>query len=98
MPSPGTLRLTLEDGGPARPRSALGLGARGATRSSLELFLASPTPCTAQFGKRGVFTALPAALLLSLGAEEVAPQPLLSPLEGWGRGLVLGGRGSQCHQ
>ena len=73
----GTLCLTPGDAGNLGP-APLSIGSW-----FLELLQAPPTLCTAQFGKRGVFTALPAALLLALGAEEVAPYPLLSPPEGW---------------
>lgn len=71
------------------------------TRSILELFPGFPTPSAAQFGKQGVFTALPTALVLSLGAGEGAPQPLLSPPEDWAVGggrVAFGGRGTQCCQ
>lgn len=86
-----TILLTPGRGYSGPAPLTLGLGAWGATCSSLELFLASPPPALASLGS-GVFSQLcQPSWLLSLGAEEGAPQPLLPPPEVGAEGWRLGG-------
>lgn len=82
----GTLCLTSGQGDSGLYPLTIGSWCLRFTRSILELYPGFPTPSAAQFGKQGVFTALPTALVLSLGAGEGAPQPLLSPPEDWAWG------------